>query len=814
MIRPGMIFLIVLGGLLLLETRAFAVQVRITDTPIVRDLQRFGINLGDDRWYDGAALTKERVLHGGFEGVLFRQLTYGPGGNEAAVWDWFQPGAWAPVITKSTLWIADGSGQKPGLVRRIDRENYPDAADKGPLPKYTLETSVKPPMLNDPLLLEYDAPHLGYVGQHGGAWWVFTEEMGQVRSVAYAPENAPHGAMAVLLDTGDSGVAGILAPALSTRFNDPSGKWLLRFRAKGIPDAGRQTEVTAYVGDFAHQGDRGVARKRIPLSTEWVAHEIEFAIDEYTEELFAVGFHVQEGAVLLDDVSFVQLGEEQLDEENPTAFRYDVVRTLKELNPGVLRHLQIGGSSLGNILKPRLLRSAFSSSRQDPPPSGEWPGHPRESGRAKVHSYGLHEFLELCEQVGADPWYCLPGTFTPEEMVALVEYLNAPAGQGYGEVRAEHGRYLPWNAAFKRIYLEIGNEAWNEIPPFLHGGYSRKGNYWNALFSAGKASPHYSDNLVFIAGGQAANPERNEDILRGAPSADSLAIAPYLLDELNTGGKSNPKRSVFENLLVLPWNLAGHGAMPKNDSLARAEEKELSVYEVNLHTTRGDAPAPLRNAVAAGLGGALAVGNWMMLMLERFQVRTQNFFQLLQVGYPLGGGDVVPLWGAVLDMRPGRELRRPSFLMLMLLNRMLQGDLLRVHVDKVVFLRASGPELEEPAPLVQAFATGQRENRGLALFNLSLDQEFPATLEFTGKVLHGLAKVSVLSAKPGLSAAANNEFGHAPQVAVHEFEMNDFHSGALLRLPPFSLSVVQWKSTEQKNPGKEESASETFSGGV
>ena len=35
--------------------------------------------------------------------------------------------------------------------------------------------------------------------------------------------------------------------------------------------------------------------------------------------------------------------------------------------------------------------------------------------------HGLHEFLELCETLGAEPWYVVPITFSPTEMSNLME---------------------------------------------------------------------------------------------------------------------------------------------------------------------------------------------------------------------------------------------------------------------------------------------------------------------------------------------------------------------------------------------------------
>ena len=49
-----------------------AVEISITDKVLVKDCVRFGINLGGDTYYSGAALLKKRSTRN-FEGTSFRQ---------------------------------------------------------------------------------------------------------------------------------------------------------------------------------------------------------------------------------------------------------------------------------------------------------------------------------------------------------------------------------------------------------------------------------------------------------------------------------------------------------------------------------------------------------------------------------------------------------------------------------------------------------------------------------------------------------------------------------------------------------------------
>ena len=72
-------------GLVVLSGCRYAAQaagtdtttIRITDRVLVEDCSRFGINLGGDTYYSGAALMKNRVEES-FEGTSYRQCHFGP----------------------------------------------------------------------------------------------------------------------------------------------------------------------------------------------------------------------------------------------------------------------------------------------------------------------------------------------------------------------------------------------------------------------------------------------------------------------------------------------------------------------------------------------------------------------------------------------------------------------------------------------------------------------------------------------------------------------------------------------------------------
>jgi alpha-N-arabinofuranosidase len=78
-------------------------------------------------------------------------------------------------------------------------------------------------------------------------------------------------------------------------------------------------------------------------------------------------------------------------------------------------------------------------------------------GVIENHHFGTHEFMDLCEQIGAEPYVCGNlGSGTVEEMMQWVEYMTSDDDSYWANLRRRHGRERPW----KLTYFGIGNESW------------------------------------------------------------------------------------------------------------------------------------------------------------------------------------------------------------------------------------------------------------------------------------------------------------------------------------------------------------------
>ncbi|MEJ2543827.1 MAG: alpha-L-arabinofuranosidase C-terminal domain-containing protein [Calditrichaceae bacterium] len=114
-------------------------------------------------------------------------------------------------------------------------------------------------------------------------------------------------------------------------------------------------------------------------------------------------------------------------------------------------------------------------------------------GVVEDNSFGTHQFLDLCEMLGAEPYITgNVGSGTVEEMADWVEYLTFDGTSPMSDLRRKNGHDKPW----KIKYWGVGNESWgcggNMRPEYYADLYNRFATYCR----------DYSGNKLYrIAGG-------------------------------------------------------------------------------------------------------------------------------------------------------------------------------------------------------------------------------------------------------------------------------------------------------------------------
>jgi alpha-N-arabinofuranosidase len=78
-------------------------------------------------------------------------------------------------------------------------------------------------------------------------------------------------------------------------------------------------------------------------------------------------------------------------------------------------------------------------------------------GVTEDNSFGTHEFLQLCDLIGCEPYFAANvGSGTVEEMSKWIEYVNSNSTSTVAEMRKQNGHPEP----YKVTLWGIGNESW------------------------------------------------------------------------------------------------------------------------------------------------------------------------------------------------------------------------------------------------------------------------------------------------------------------------------------------------------------------
>jgi alpha-N-arabinofuranosidase len=152
---------------------------------------------------------------------------------------------------------------------------------------------------------------------------------------------------------------------------------------------------------------------------------------------------------------------------NTRGIRNDVVAALKKIKVPVLRWP--GGCFADEYhwkdgIGPRSQRPAMINTH--------W------GGVVENNHFGTHEFLDLCEQLGCEPYICgNVGSGSVQEMQQWVEYITFDGVSPMAELRKQNGHPEPWKLKF----FGVGNENWgcggNMTPEYYADQYKRYATY-------------------------------------------------------------------------------------------------------------------------------------------------------------------------------------------------------------------------------------------------------------------------------------------------------------------------------------------------
>jgi alpha-N-arabinofuranosidase len=131
---------------------------------------------------------------------------------------------------------------------------------------------------------------------------------------------------------------------------------------------------------------------------------------------------------------------------NTDGVRNDIIAALKKMKIPVLRW---PGGCFADTYH---WKDGIGPKNQRPSMVNKWWG-----GVTEDNSFGTHNFLNMCEALGADAYLSgNVGSGTVQELADWVQYVNFNGKSPMSDLRRSNGREKPWSVK----YWGIGNEAW------------------------------------------------------------------------------------------------------------------------------------------------------------------------------------------------------------------------------------------------------------------------------------------------------------------------------------------------------------------
>lgn len=407
-------------------------------------------------------------------------------------------------------------------------------------------------------------------------------------------------------------------------------------------------------------------------------------------------------------------------------------------------------------------------------------------GTIEDNSFGTHEFLNLCEMLGCEPYISgNVGSGTVEELAKWVEYMTSEEGTPMAKLRKQNGREKPW----KVKYLGIGNESWgcggNMRPEYYSDLYRRYSVYCR----------NYDGNKLYKIASGASDYEYDwTKVLmeRIGQRMDGVSLHYYTCSGWNGSKGSATQFDSDQYYWALAKCLEIDSVIQKHKDIMDAADPERKVdllvdeWGTWWDEEPGTIPGHLyqQNALRDAFVAALSLN---VFHRHTDRVKMANIAQIVNV-----------LQSMILtdQVGTGHMVLTPTYHVFQMYTPFHESTFLPVDIESET-IEVSKAYFKDKAdentgsrtmPLLSASAAKCQDGSVvLSLINVSLDK--PQTLDvklegFTGKTVKG----NILTSK---NVADYNDFEHPDRVSPVEFRDAKLKKGVLtVKLPAKSIVVL------------------------
>ncbi|ARS41922.1 alpha-N-arabinofuranosidase [Sphingobacteriaceae bacterium GW460-11-11-14-LB5] len=384
------------------------------------------------------------------------------------------------------------------------------------------------------------------------------------------------------------------------------------------------------------------------------------------------------------------------------------------------------------------------------------------------NSFGTHEFLDLCERIGCEPYIAgNVGTGTPQEMASWIEYLNSDSKSTFAEERRKNGHPKPYGISF----WGVGNESWgcggDMTPEHYVGLYKQYASFCETYPGAPKLKK-------IVSGANAEDYNWTEVCMKNIHWSQMWGLSLH-----------------YYTLITGHWPPSGSATSFGEDQYFGGLANALKMEEVvSKHSAIMDKYDPQKKA-------ALLVDEWGIWTAQEPGQPKDWLFQQNSLRDALIAASTLNIFNNHSDrIRVANLAQTVNVIHSVILTKGDQMvltptyhvfDMMKVHQDaKLLPLTISSPDYSfEGKSLKAVNASASTKDSTINITMVNIDP----TKEITVKIdIHGTSINGQLLTAPKINSF--NDFGKSPEVKLAPFVAAKFQDGKLMVvLPP--KSVVQ-----------------------
>jgi alpha-N-arabinofuranosidase len=395
----------------------------------------------------------------------------------------------------------------------------------------------------------------------------------------------------------------------------------------------------------------------------------------------------------------------------------------------------------------------------------------------ETNQFGTHEFMDFCDYLGSEAMLGVNlGTGTIQSAGNYVEYVNAPTGTYWSDLRAANGRQEPWGVT----WWCLGNEM--DGPWQI--GHLNADDYGKKALEAAKIMKWHDPSIKLILAGSSSNdmptyPAWDRTILEHCyDHIDVLSMHYYAMNGVNDTPSFLALAIDFEAYIeTLASTIRYVKALKRSKKTVKLSWDEWNVwYKARLDSDMDGSWTERPHLIEEvyNLEDALVISQWMNVFLRKCDVLEMACMaQMVNVIAPILTNTNQMLLQSIYYAFKQHATRAKG-----------------VSLDSFVTVATTPTKKFGDVPLLDVASSWDTDTNTGACFivNRSLDQAITVTISY----MDGQAPVRGVHAEAvyGTDPKAHNTFEQPNVITTRTIAVETTAQGIVLTVPPLSATAV------------------------